>query len=38
MEEDEDGGNLAFSGRVMEMLSEHTVEVSPRFLNLSLVY
>jgi xylulose-5-phosphate/fructose-6-phosphate phosphoketolase len=24
--EDEDGGNLAFSGRVMEMLSEHTVE------------
>jgi hypothetical protein len=28
-EEDEDGGNLAFSGRVMEMLSEHTVEVLP---------
>jgi xylulose-5-phosphate/fructose-6-phosphate phosphoketolase len=27
-EEDEDGGNLAFEGRVMEMLSEHTVEVS----------
>ena len=26
-EEDEDGGNLAFNGRVMEMLSEHTVEV-----------
>ncbi|KAF2087972.1 D-xylulose 5-phosphate/D-fructose 6-phosphate phosphoketolase [Saccharata proteae CBS 121410] len=25
-EEDEDGGNLAFNGRVMEMLSEHTVE------------
>ncbi|OAG11232.1 D-xylulose 5-phosphate/D-fructose 6-phosphate phosphoketolase [Paraphaeosphaeria sporulosa] len=25
-EEDEDGGNLAFGGRVMEMLSEHTVE------------
>ena len=25
-EEDEDGGNLAFEGRVMEMLSEHTVE------------
>ncbi|OQV01062.1 XFP domain-containing protein [Cladophialophora immunda] len=25
-EEDEDGGNLAFDGRVMEMLSEHTVE------------
>ncbi|KFY22968.1 hypothetical protein V493_06190 [Pseudogymnoascus sp. VKM F-4281 (FW-2241)] len=25
-EEDADGGNLAFSGRVMEMLSEHTVE------------
>ena len=24
--EDEDGGNLAMSGRVMEMLSEHTVE------------
>jgi xylulose-5-phosphate/fructose-6-phosphate phosphoketolase len=24
--EDEDGGNLAFDGRVMEMLSEHTVE------------
>ena len=27
-EEDADGGNLAFEGRVMEMLSEHTVEVS----------
>lgn len=26
-EEDGDGGNLAFEGRVMEMLSEHTVEV-----------
>jgi len=26
LEEDEDGGNLAFAGRVMEMLSEHTVE------------
>jgi xylulose-5-phosphate/fructose-6-phosphate phosphoketolase len=26
-EEDNDGGNLAFEGRVMEMLSEHTVEV-----------
>jgi xylulose-5-phosphate/fructose-6-phosphate phosphoketolase len=25
-DEDEDGGNLAFDGRVMEMLSEHTVE------------
>ncbi|KAF2747182.1 D-xylulose 5-phosphate/D-fructose 6-phosphate phosphoketolase [Sporormia fimetaria CBS 119925] len=25
-DEDSDGGNLAFSGRVMEMLSEHTVE------------
>ncbi len=25
-DEDEDGGNLAFEGRVMEMLSEHTVE------------
>jgi xylulose-5-phosphate/fructose-6-phosphate phosphoketolase len=25
-EEDADGGNLAFDGRVMEMLSEHTVE------------
>jgi xylulose-5-phosphate/fructose-6-phosphate phosphoketolase len=25
-EEDSDGGNLAFAGRVMEMLSEHTVE------------
>jgi xylulose-5-phosphate/fructose-6-phosphate phosphoketolase len=25
-EEDEDGGNLAFDGRVMEMLSEHTCE------------
>lgn len=25
-EEDADGGNLAFEGRVMEMLSEHTVE------------
>ncbi|KIW89501.1 uncharacterized protein Z519_09657 [Cladophialophora bantiana CBS 173.52] len=25
-EEDEDGGNLAFDGRVMEILSEHTVE------------
>ncbi|KAF9696554.1 hypothetical protein EKO04_005494 [Ascochyta lentis] len=25
-DEDEDGGNLAFNGRVMEMLSEHTVE------------
>lgn len=25
-EEDEDGGNLAFAGRVMEMLSEHTIE------------
>ncbi|KAK0822430.1 hypothetical protein LTS02_018448, partial [Friedmanniomyces endolithicus] len=24
--EDEDGGNLAPQGRVMEMLSEHTVE------------
>ena len=27
LEEDEDEGNLAFAGRVMEMLSEHTVEV-----------
>ena len=27
-EKDEDGGNLALQGRVMEMLSEHTVEVS----------
>lgn len=26
-EEDKDGGNLAFAGRVMEMLSEHTCEV-----------
>lgn len=26
-EEDADGGNLAFEGRVMEILSEHTVEV-----------
>jgi xylulose-5-phosphate/fructose-6-phosphate phosphoketolase len=26
-DEDEDGGNLAYDGRVMEMLSEHTVEV-----------
>jgi xylulose-5-phosphate/fructose-6-phosphate phosphoketolase len=26
-EEDEDGGNLAYEGRVMEILSEHTVEV-----------
>jgi xylulose-5-phosphate/fructose-6-phosphate phosphoketolase len=25
-EEDKDGGNLAFAGRVMEMLSEHTCE------------
>jgi len=25
-EEDSDGGNLAFAGRVMEILSEHTVE------------
>lgn len=25
-DEDADGGNLAFAGRVMEMLSEHTVE------------
>ncbi len=25
-EEDEDGGNLAYAGRVMEILSEHTVE------------
>ena len=25
-EEDEDGGNLAFAGRVMEILSEHTCE------------
>jgi xylulose-5-phosphate/fructose-6-phosphate phosphoketolase len=25
-EEDKDGGNLAFEGRVMEILSEHTVE------------
>jgi len=25
-EEDDDGGNLAFEGRVMEMLSEHTCE------------
>lgn len=25
-EEDEDGGNLAYDGRVMEMLSEHTCE------------
>jgi xylulose-5-phosphate/fructose-6-phosphate phosphoketolase len=25
-DEDKDGGNLAFEGRVMEMLSEHTVE------------
>ncbi|OAP65513.1 hypothetical protein AYL99_01485 [Fonsecaea erecta] len=25
-EEDQDGGNLAFEGRVMEILSEHTVE------------
>ena len=27
-DEDADGGNLAYEGRVMEMLSEHTVEVS----------
>lgn len=26
-DEDADGGNLAYKGRVMEMLSEHTVEV-----------
>lgn len=26
LSEDEDGGNLGFEGRVMEMLSEHTVE------------
>jgi xylulose-5-phosphate/fructose-6-phosphate phosphoketolase len=26
-EEDNDGGNLALEGRVMEILSEHTVEV-----------
>ena len=26
LEEDKDGGNLAFAGRVMEMLSEHTIE------------
>lgn len=26
LEEDNDGGNLAFAGRVMEILSEHTVE------------
>ena len=26
LEEDEDGGNLAPAGRVMEMLSEHTCE------------
>ncbi|PQE20301.1 phosphoketolase protein [Rutstroemia sp. NJR-2017a BBW] len=26
IEDDEDGGNLAFDGRVMEMLSEHTCE------------
>jgi xylulose-5-phosphate/fructose-6-phosphate phosphoketolase len=26
LEEDGDGGNLAYEGRVMEMLSEHTVE------------
>jgi xylulose-5-phosphate/fructose-6-phosphate phosphoketolase len=26
-DEDEDGGNLAYDGRVMEILSEHTVEV-----------
>ncbi len=25
-EEDDDGGNLAMEGRVMEMLSEHTCE------------
>ena len=25
-EEDQDGGNLAFEGRVMEILSEHTIE------------
>jgi xylulose-5-phosphate/fructose-6-phosphate phosphoketolase len=30
LEMDEDGGNLAFDGRVMEMLSEHTVEVSKK--------
>jgi len=30
-EEDEDGGNLAYEGRVMEMLSEHTVEVRDRW-------
>ena len=34
-EEDEDGGNLAFEGRVMEMLSEHTVEVSQAVLSVS---
>jgi xylulose-5-phosphate/fructose-6-phosphate phosphoketolase len=34
-EEDEDGGNLAFKGRVMEMLSEHTVEVR-QLINASL--
>jgi xylulose-5-phosphate/fructose-6-phosphate phosphoketolase len=26
-DEDEDGGNLAYEGRVMEILSEHTIEV-----------
>ena len=26
LEEDKDGGHLAFEGRVMEMLSEHTIE------------
>lgn len=26
LEEDQDGGNLSYDGRVMEMLSEHTVE------------
>jgi hypothetical protein len=26
-DEDEDGGNLAYNGRVMEILSEHTCEV-----------
>jgi len=38
-EEDEDGSNMAHEGRVMEMLSEHTVEVrsQPRFNDMLLM-
>lgn len=38
LEEDQDGGNLAFEGRVMEMLSEHTVEVRAIALACDLIY